>query len=71
MAFTTVPEAGRSPGTAAILAPWMNDKEFPMQALAQMPMVYAAIEYSAIYMLLGGGFVGATVIYFIARAMGR
>lgn len=42
-----------------------------MQVLTQIPTVYAAIEYSAIYMLMGGGLVGATVIYFLARAMGK
>lgn len=35
------------------------------------PFVLAAIEYSLIYMLLGGGLVGALVIFFVARAFGR
>ncbi len=32
---------------------------------------FAAAEYSLLYLLLGGGFFGAIVIYFLARAMGR
>lgn len=31
----------------------------------------AAIGYSIIYMLLGGGFFGAIVIFFIAKMLGR
>jgi hypothetical protein len=42
-----------------------------MYALAQMPVVYAAIEYSMLYMLFGGGIIGAAVIYGVARAMGK
>jgi hypothetical protein len=42
-----------------------------MLAIAQMPVVYAAIEYSLVYMLLGGGVIGAAVIYGVARAMGK
>jgi hypothetical protein len=44
---------------------------FPMQALTQIPVLHAAIEYSLLYMLFGGGIFGAAVIYFIARAMGK
>jgi hypothetical protein len=42
-----------------------------MQMLAQTPVLYAAIEYSLLYLLFGGGFVGAVVIYFAAKALGR
>lgn len=31
----------------------------------------AAIGYSIIYMLLGGGFVGAVIIFVIAKMLGR
>ena len=31
----------------------------------------AAIGYSIIYMLLGGGFFGAVVIFFVAKMLGR
>lgn len=34
-------------------------------------LILAAAEYSLIYLLLGGGFFGAIVIYFLARAMGK
>jgi hypothetical protein len=42
-----------------------------MQLLADMPVLYAAIEYSLLYMLLGGGLFGAVCIYFVAKALGR
>lgn len=31
----------------------------------------AAAEYSLLYLLLGGGFFGAIVVYFLARAFGK
>lgn len=34
-------------------------------------MIVAAAEYSLIYLLAGGGFVGAILIYFVAKALGR
>lgn len=37
---------------------------------AVFPLV-AAAEYSLVYLLLGGGFVGAIIIYFIAKMLGR
>jgi len=40
-------------------------------ALVAAPLIFAAIEYSLIYMLLGGGFFGAIVIFFVAKALGR
>lgn len=33
--------------------------------------VVAAAEYSLIYMLLGGGFTGAIIIYIVAKMLGR
>jgi hypothetical protein len=42
-----------------------------MQALEQLPIVYAAIQYSILYMLLGGGFMGAVLIYIVAKALGK
>lgn len=42
-----------------------------MYALAQMPMLVAAAQYSLIYLLLGGGFTGAVVIYIVAKLLGK
>lgn len=39
--------------------------------MLEVPLVIAAIQYSLIYMLLGGGFFGAVVIFFIAKMLGR
>jgi hypothetical protein len=36
-----------------------------------MPVLLAAAEYSLIYMLLGGGVVGAVVIYVVAKMLGK
>ncbi|WP_261340378.1 hypothetical protein [Schlesneria paludicola] len=36
-----------------------------------IPLVLAAAEYSLIYLLLGGGFFGAIVIFFVAKMLGR
>lgn len=41
-----------------------------MLSLALVPM-FGAIGYSILYLLFGGGLVGAVVIFFIARAFGR
>ena len=41
-----------------------------MITLAMIPM-FGAIGYSILYLLLGGGFFGAVIIFFIARAFGR
>lgn len=41
-----------------------------MEALA-VPLVFAAIQYSIIYMLLGGGLFGAIVIFFVAKMLGQ
>jgi len=42
-----------------------------MQAVAQIPTVFAAIEYSLLYMLFGGGIIGAAVIYGVAKAFNK
>ncbi len=42
-----------------------------METMTQMPIVVAAIQYSVIYMLLGGGLGGAVVVYIIAKVLGR
>lgn len=36
-----------------------------------LALILAAAEYSFLYLLLGGGFFGAIVVYFLARSMGR
>jgi hypothetical protein len=36
-----------------------------------MPVVVAAIQYSVVYMLLGGGLGGAVVVYVVAKLLGR
>lgn len=42
-----------------------------MLAIDQMPFFVAAIQYSLIYLLLGGGFFGAVVVFFIAKLLGK
>ena len=42
-----------------------------MELMSQMPVVVAAIQYSIIYMLLGGGLGGAIVVYIIAKMLGK
>jgi hypothetical protein len=42
-----------------------------MLVLATTPVVFAAIQYSLLYMLCGGGLVGAAVVYGIAKAAGK
>lgn len=34
-------------------------------------VILAAAEYSFLYLLLGGGFGGAILIYLVAKAMGK
>ncbi len=40
-------------------------------ALIVAPVLVAAIGYSLIYLLLGGGVGGAILIYFVAKLLGR
>jgi hypothetical protein len=42
-----------------------------MEAITQVPIVVAAIQYSLIYMLLGGGLGGAVVVYVVAKVLGK
>ena len=42
-----------------------------MELLATTVLPLAAIGYSLIYMLMGGGFVGAFLIFFLAKMMGK
>jgi hypothetical protein len=39
--------------------------------LALMVLPLAAIKYSLAYLLLGGGFFGAVVIFFVAKMFGK
>jgi hypothetical protein len=40
-------------------------------AITATPVLLAAIGYSLIYLLLGGGLGGAVVVYIIAKLLGR
>jgi hypothetical protein len=42
-----------------------------MQALEQMPILFAAAQYSLAYMLCGGGVVGAIGVYAVAKVLGK
>ena len=42
-----------------------------MLVLAQPPVVFAAIGYSLIYLLLGGGLGGAILIFIVAKMLGK
>jgi hypothetical protein len=42
-----------------------------VDALTLTILPLAAIKYSLAYLLLGGGFFGAVVIFFLAKMMGR
>jgi hypothetical protein len=42
-----------------------------METITQVPVLFAAVQYSIIYMLLGGGVFGAIVVYFVAKVLGR
>jgi hypothetical protein len=54
-----------------VFVPFDIGEETAMQVLATTPMVFAAIEYSMLYMLCGGGLVGAAVIYGVAKAFNK
>jgi hypothetical protein len=58
-----MPPGGRRPNTST--------KDHPMQAISQVPVLVAAVQYSIIYMLLGGGVFGAIVVYFVAKVLGK
>jgi hypothetical protein len=42
-----------------------------MAAIEQMPFLVGAIQYSILYMLFGGGFMGAVVIFIVAKMLGK
>ena len=42
-----------------------------MEMLIVSPPLFAAIGYSLVYLLAGGGVGGAVVIFFIAKMLGR
>jgi len=42
-----------------------------MQLLMETPLILGAIQYSLVYMLLGGGVLGAAAIYVGAKALGK
>ena len=42
-----------------------------MQALVQIPVLFAAAQYSLAYLLCGGGLVGAIGIYIVAKMLGK
>ncbi len=42
-----------------------------MLTLALIALPLAAIKYSLAYLLLGGGFFGAVVIFFVAKMFGK
>jgi hypothetical protein len=46
-------------------------EEQSMDILAQTVFPLAAIGYSLVYLLAGGGFFGAFVIFVIAKMLGR
>ena len=46
-------------------------KELTMDSLVLSTLVIAAAQYSLIYLLLGGSFSGAIVIYIVAKMLGR
>ncbi|WP_435018871.1 hypothetical protein TA3x_000860 [Tundrisphaera sp. TA3] len=42
-----------------------------MAAIEQMPFLVGAIQYSILYMLFGGGIMGAIVIFIVAKMFGK
>jgi len=42
-----------------------------METLAMTALPMAAVGYSLIYLLLGGGFFGAVVIFIVAKMLGK
>jgi len=42
-----------------------------MELIATQPLVVAAAGYSLIYLLLGGGFFGAFIIFIVAKMLGK
>jgi hypothetical protein len=52
---------------------WINTfiERFAMIELATQLYPVAALGYSLLYLLFGGGFFGAVVIFFAAKALGK
>ena len=48
-----------------------TQEDTTMELLATTVLPMAAIGYSLIYMLMGGGFVGAFLIFFLAKMLGK
>jgi len=46
-------------------------EEISMNSIVMIPIVVAAAQYSLIYLLLGGGFMGAAAIYVVAKVLGK
>ena len=42
-----------------------------MEPILATTLVVGAVGYSIIYMILGGGFFGAIVIFFLAKMLGK
>jgi len=42
-----------------------------MQTLIQVPVLFAAVQYSLAYLLCGGGVVGAVGVYAVAKMLGK
>lgn len=42
-----------------------------MQMVIQMPVFFAAMQYSLAYLLCGGGVVGAVGVYAVAKMLGK
>jgi hypothetical protein len=42
-----------------------------MFVIAQPPVIFAAIGYSLLYLLMGGGLGGAILIFIVARMLGK
>jgi hypothetical protein len=40
-----------------------------MQTLVQIPVLFAAVQYSLAYLLCGGGLMGAIGIYIVAKML--
>jgi hypothetical protein len=55
--------------TGASIAP--KSRIFDMDTLLHMAPAIAAIGYSLVYLLAGGGFFGAFVIFVVAKMLGR
>jgi hypothetical protein len=57
------------PGTPALAAPLYASNPYNMSLIITLPV--AAIGWSILYMILGGGIVGAIVIFIVAKIFRR